>query len=447
MDEVKQKIDTSVVGQEVANEPIKRRISLSTIIIFVLLGIIGVLGFLLVSAKLQTPGRVVKNSPMPTAAKSRDEVLDSNTVLVPYIPHFKNLSINDLPNFVDVRAVYPYNGNKIIIGIDRIAEYNAQSHKMVRVSNPDAALNIYSGALVGNYLWVTGTRPTNNENDFPPKSEMNKIDIRTGKIVKTFFRDDPRRLVNLYVVEKEGKLWLYSNDGAFSFDPTSEKITPYSNEQLGNPGCKAHGIYKYKEQIKLAFLCDGDKASTYDDVTDTWKLESFDSTEWSSAINRRLNDFGLDEIPTYSLISNIVNNKYYLFSDKGIFTLKSNEMPNYLSSAVVTPTYDVGEGKSKVYVASNEKYALIIGQELCGPGACPLLSGLVVNLESGLVSNLLKDNKEYNSLTDTSKAALADAISESEIKEDGNNVSFYNPKTNKGIAFVNLVSKEFHLSN
>jgi hypothetical protein len=70
-----------------------------------------------------------------------------------------------------------------------------------------------------------------------------------------------------------------------------------------------------------------------------------------------------------------------------------------------------------------------------------------VNLESGLVSNLLKDNKEYNSLTDTSKAALADAISESEIKEEGNNVSFYNPKTNKGIAFVNLASKEFHLSN
>jgi hypothetical protein len=358
------------------------------------------------------------------SATPTNTLVNPNSALLNYIPNFDHLQLEDLPNFSDVRSVYSYNNNKIIIGVNQIAEYNPSTKEFVRVRNPQVLTSIYSGALVGDSIFLTSDRNPSLNYTEAPKMYMRKIDANSGEQIKTYFKDDPRALTNLYMVDSKGTLWLDSFDGVMKINPSDDTVTNYSEAQLGSAGCHAHGIYKIDDLIKVPFLCNGSNVSIYDEKTDAWKFQPFDDMEWVHAINKHLPDFGLGEVPTFFYFSNKVNNKYYLFSDKGIYTLQRNGVPKIYSSTVTDPELSFAPSQmSKIYVTKNEQYVLLLGDRSCSQADpnCGFVGNLV-GLQEGAITNLLENNAYVKSLSDQDHQRLLKDINASTVEESGQDI-------------------------
>src|SRR3972149_9654313 len=66
----------------------------------------------------------------------KSQLFSNKQALVSYIPNFDNLTFNDLPNFSDFRDIHDYNGHLLVIGLDRIVEYDKENNKFVRINDP-----------------------------------------------------------------------------------------------------------------------------------------------------------------------------------------------------------------------------------------------------------------------------------------------------------------------
>jgi hypothetical protein len=392
-------------------------------------------------SKNNEPSKPVNEKNIEIKSDKNIQVLDNSVVLLPSISNFDNLKIEDLPNFQDVRSVYSYKENIIITGVEQVVEYNLKTNEYVRLLRSDAIKTLVSGVVVGDHLYVTNDRPYAKLEDFPPQREMNKIDLKTGKVVKTYFRNDSRRLANLNAVEKDGIIWMYSWDGAIRFDPIKDEFKDYPGNRLGGL-CNAHGIYKKDNQIKLAFLCNGtEKASIYNEETDTWNIQDFDDTEWSNAINKGPKDFNLN-LPYFSLLSNKVNGKYYAFSDKGVYTIRKNETPKFYKNFQFG-LYD----NATLYITRDEKLAFIIGQSFCGPETqCPPPVVVMVDLANGSSRNLLEDNSTFQTMTLKEKQSFGSLLTSGiTVSETGAKIVVKTKKEEKPLLEIDTLTKTLKL--
>lgn len=375
-------------------------------------------------------------SPQYTQRKAAES---EKEVLVKEIPNFDNLKLNDLPIFSDVRSVYKYGENVIAVGYSKIAEFDSISKKFVRVNKNESFGSIDSGVLVGDYLYISGNRPDNNPNDFPPKRMIYKIDLRTGMLAKTLFADDPRRFANLALTEQGGEIWGSSWDGVLRINPQNDtviKIYDYNELGLKEPSCPFNIFVK--DNILTVFSnCYDTGFSRYNEVTDEWtykkETDTNDAREYPKMINRRFPDFGLD-LPAFSYISNKVNNKYYIFSDKGVYVLKRGQFPEFLTDAKVKGSYAVGEVgedvRPKIYVTKDERFIVLIGANICGLAVydtCSPLATELVNLKDHKIADLLRDNDEYNQLQVEERIKLMERIQKSKLEELENEIVLKNP--------------------
>lgn len=373
----------------------------SVLVIFLLVLVLGIIAFLFV-VKTDLINKFIQTSSQKTEQTNQVDKKEDDLALVPHIPNFDNLTFKDLPNLVDIRDIYDYQDNKIIVGFNHITEYDPKQKKIVRINNPKVLGSIHQGVLIDNYLYVSSDEyHQGNTTEVPAKYFMPKIDLDSGKIVKIYLKDDSRKFVNLDLLEDGGIIYASSWDGVFKFNPKDESFKYYAPGEVGVGENCIFGIHKVKNIIMADSGCANFIGeSTYDPKTDKWIYEDKKDLVYSRPTNRDIKTLGL---PTYLYISNLINEKYYLFADKGIYTLKKGEFPKFYKNIIAgikgyeTEPY----GNYKLYITRDEKYALLITPNNCGMDPYSICSPLIaeyINLEIGQIKDLLKDNSEYAQL-------------------------------------------------
>jgi len=392
---------------------------------------------------------VVENSPTPSIQNSMNQP-ESNEILIPYTPHFDKLEINNLSNFIDVRGVYPYKNNLIITGINQIVEYNPSKKTLIRVLDRTKLDSVYSTAIIGENLYIVSVPGLlNGKSWIDSWAAIYRLDLNTGKIIKKYFGDPTKdkRHINLYITSKDNFIWATSDDGVFRINTQDDSIKIYDKTQLTlAPSCITQILNKDGIVFGLVNCSDKLGKLTHDEASDSWSYSPLSSKDFASYINLRLSDYGLD-MPTYSYVSNQVNGKYYLFADNGVYTLAKNKFPKFYKKIIFPLGLVADKNSSIIYITKDEKYALLIGPQTCGPDSqCSPVIGVIIDLTTGELSDLFKNNSVYNVLSIENKSNLANEISRTILEENGTTIVLTDAKNKKDVITINLLTKEVVLN-
>lgn len=359
---------------------------------------------------------------IPTHETFRKMFSDENgedTFLIDHIPNFDTLALTDLPNFDDVRSVFDYRGNKLIVGYDKIVEYDIRNNTYVRVNKalPDEA--IYSGAKEGDFLYITtqGREYSGSDKDW---RRLLKIDLMSGKIVKTFFgkTTDPH-YTNLNALSFGNSIWVSSWDGIMKIDPADDSMVFYPASDIGLSQCLG-GLYTVdgllKVKLEVSMVCGReDHSAVYNPSSNSWTETYVPVHEYSSLINKNLTDFELP-LPRYFSVSNLLNGKYYLTADKGIYTLSKNQLPKMIKPIMTEPHF-------WSYIDSEEKKLLVLDysrEYLSGdPFLEDFLFAEIIDLTSGKITDLVKKHPYYHRKLTNEQIHKLEKFMGSELRSDG----------------------------
>lgn len=306
--------------------------------------------------------------------------------LVSEIPNFEALERVNIPNFSDVRHALPYRNNLIVMGINRVVEYDPETKNIVRINNQTLS-SIVSAAIISDNLYLAADAPNNKELPFPGKTQIYIVDLKSGKITGTLLDKDKKSYANLDIVAKDGVLWASSWDGFFKIDPSSGKVSLVNALAYGGT---SYNLFMEKDTI---VLFEGDTKYHYDETSQKLVKDETYKEGIAPLINKDAKDFGLD-IPNYFAMSELINSKYYLFSPSKISTLKKGEMPKFYMDTRLADNdyYDVFKAK----VSADESHALIIlpigGPMQAGVGLKYAMFANLINLKTGEVTDLLNNS-------------------------------------------------------
>lgn len=367
---------------------------------------------------------------------------DTSLALISYVPHFNKLTVEDLPRFADVRNVVDYKGHEIIVGNNALVEYDQTKGQFIRQNNPDVIPCIYSSAVIGNNAYIGCNTPDNET------STLYKVDLQTGKIIKQydFFKKSGLHLVNIVLLAEGNTLWISSWDGVIKMDALSEQTKFYSPTQIFSKSCKPTHIWMEEGRIKVAandINCEDNGKYTiavYNSQIDSWQKEQISFEKYASLINRTLSDFSL-AIPQFSAISQLVSEKYYLFSDEGVYTLQQGQFPKLLFSLPKNPQI---ASSYTAYVDENETQAIILGGVLGMMPQNPTIADLIfvniINLQTKEVTNLVGNRPEFAKPAGSVLQQKLDTISLAKLKKSSDGVDIVD-KDGQPFAHINLQKK------
>lgn len=304
-------------------------------------------------------------------------------LLVSEIPNFEALEGDNLPNFNDIRSVMPYGENLIVMGVNRVVEYDPKTESILRI-NSKILSSIVSAAIIGDNLYLAANAPNNDELPFPGKTQIYIVDLKSGIITGTFLDKDNKSYANLDVVAKDGFLWISSWDGIYKLDPLGGKMTLINILEYGG-----NGYHLFLENDKIV-LYQSDSRHFLDEANLNLVKDKSYNQSIASKINKNAKDFGLD-IPNYFAASDLINDKYYLFAPTKISTLKKGQMPELFMNIKLRDEYFYSVSRAKV--SEDENYALII-LPIGGPWQAHaslkhILYANLINLKTGEVTDLL----------------------------------------------------------
>ena len=78
-------------------------------------------------------GFLYKANQVPTDSDKAENYAQTKFLFTSY-PNFDELKIEDLPTFTDVRGVFDYKENMIVMGYKRLIELDTKTNKIVRTS-------------------------------------------------------------------------------------------------------------------------------------------------------------------------------------------------------------------------------------------------------------------------------------------------------------------------
>lgn len=221
------------------------------------------------------PVPVKKSGPKPTPTPTPvvSTILPINTknhsqILVSAVPHFADLKLSDLPNIYDIRGIFNYKKDLIIVSTSGIIEYNPKTNTIVRQNDPRVFNCINYGTVIANKLYVAC-------NQQPPSVSV--INLDTGKLEKTYTQGSAV-LASVSVTSSGDTLWVGATNEVIRVNTKNDIMETYSPGILGLPVCKDFYVYSYNKTVWTTCGYDAKSGiSIYDEVTNTWK--SFIPTE------------------------------------------------------------------------------------------------------------------------------------------------------------------------
>jgi hypothetical protein len=332
----------------------------------------------------------------------------SDLALIPYIPNFDSLTVEDLPNMTDTRGIYPYNSRYIVASVGKVIEYDDKSEMIVRVNNPSVLPCIFSTALIGDNLYVTCNDVNVDANGkWIGKATLSRINLTSGKITKRYFESDTKTRINFWVTSLGTDLWGSSWDGVFKMDTITDTVTEYSSQSLGFPNYRPSNIYVKDNALRVHFA-GGDNnpgsVEVYDANSDSWK-QLPDSYEAVHAVNEAPS-VGGKSFPYYVAVSPRFDDMYYVYARDAVYTLKRSGFPVKFKNLVGTIGSII---EPSVYVSADKQYSVIIGS-VDGMGGDTLASQLptyLIAMQTGVVYNLTgsytNDLGPTNTITQTAE--------------------------------------------
>jgi len=408
--------------------------------------------------------QIVNKSKVDTSARNKTTPL----ALINYVPNFETLSLNDLPNFVDYRQSYPYNNNLLIIGYNKIVEYDQNNKKIIRLNDTKVFNCINQSALIGTDLYVSCyiSQKFPNNSSFP-YSVLYKLDLINGRVVKTYFDEIPPlpspldairtennlhgRKVNMYLASQDSILWMSSWDGVVRMDTKTNQMKTYSIQNIfNNSRCFPSGIFNDQGNITVlagGFAdCDG-SISIYNSKDDRWEDITINYEEYSKKwkLYKDSNKLSVT-FPTFLSISPIINEMYYLLASDGVYSLVSREFPKKIIESPVSIQSDI-----KSYISEDKRFILFIGEVGRGPTfEVPLvqsvLDAYLIDLQKLTITNLMKAD-EFNTKTNEKIDNIISKIG-SAYKEEKNGVLYFkDSKNNQTLITINLLKAKLTIGD
>lgn len=352
-------------------------------------------------AALFSSGWIIVNlakQPLNSSSISNDQPkireIIGKQYLVKETPYFERLSLRYLPNFTDIQSVFNYNNHLIIVGFNRVVEYDPQENAILR--QDDGSIPGISGAaMIGENLYLSGDRL--QVTGYPQRKQIFKINLETGKIIGTLLENNPRDFVNLNILSKGGLLWAVSWDGFFKINPDNGLLTKIDQEPrlLG-----LNFIQNYRNQ----------------------------------------KDFGL-QLPTFFAISERINDRYYLFSDMGVYTLERGQFPKQFLKASLH--HSGGLGWTSSLITRDEKYAVLITGRGWGgdnpiPDSYTPITIDLMDLENKTINNLLEKNSKLTGLSNIKELFASQYIF---LKEGSNNIVILFGIGEKELGKIDLIAR------
>lgn len=319
--------------------------------------------------------------------------------LLGYVANFENLSLSDLPMIGDVRNVGEYNGNKIVIGYNKVIEYDPKTNLVVRLGT--GILNSqYSGTVLGNKLYtgVNGRMMGQQPNVTWGSSTIYITNLATGITEKSLLTDKifSYKLGNLRLITLGKYIYGGSSDGVIRIDPEdySYKLFTPNDLKIENPGT----IYLRNNTV---YFTDWNfsKEAKLDLETQTWSVDPKDIPSMGSIINTGPEVWNVPQLDSFEAISQMVGDQYYLFSTQAIYTLSRNEFPKLLTNLKFSSGQNnFNKLSDKAYVTSDKRMALLF-RVVGSQGQDLLLHVFKVDLGTGSVVELKTNEKELSDPT------------------------------------------------
>jgi len=390
--------DISQVAQAVPDEPVNKPTNRKSyqFLVYLVIFLFGtVFGFFLndriIKSNVTEERNIQEKSSMITGASSAPQtgVDESKLALISHLPNFDSLTVRDLPNMIDTRGVYEYNGRYIVASVDRLVEYDSKSEMIVRTNNPTVLPCIFSTAIIGDNLYVTCNKVVLDVNgNTTGKSTLVRLNLTSGSITNRYFETDAKPRINFWVTSLGTDLWGSSWDGVFKMDTTTQKVVEYSSQSIGYPNCRPGRIYIKNNAVRVQITngsdCPGGVAE-YDTNTNTWK-QLPDSNEAVQAVNEVPKVEG-KTLPLYVAVSPRIDDLYYLFANDAVYTVSRMGFP--IKFKKLNSTID-SVAEPVVYISPDKQYSLIIGL-VDGMGGNTLAQTLpiyLITMQTGAVYNL-----------------------------------------------------------
>ncbi|HBQ51280.1 hypothetical protein A3B42_02945 [Candidatus Daviesbacteria bacterium RIFCSPLOWO2_01_FULL_38_10] len=431
----------------------------SVYFILIILAIIGV-GILTFSPQLKEKlkiGTDVKNEIIPN-------------ILINYVPNFDKLSLNDLPHFIDYRQIHKYNNHLLIVGYNKIVEYDPDSQKIIRQNNTNVLDCINDSALVGTSLYIS----CYERQDLPQNSSLTysvlyKIDLPNSSIVKTYFSEIPPlpnpfdirkdlennphvydgRKINLSLASQGFILWMSSWDGVMQMDITTDYIKTYAKQDIYKNQCFPEAIFNDNDTITLTAsigaYCKGN-ISIFNNKNKQWEEIPVDQDKYIkehglySVINKPIVKF-----PTFISISPKVNEKYYLLASDGVYSLASGEFPVKVFDGKISDELSLrsySDVNMQSYLSQDKRYIIFMRAVGRGPSLkVPLISSILdvylVDLQKLALTNLM-EAKEFNTQTTSKIEEIRDKMINSYTEEKNGILFFKDHSNNKTLVSIDL---------
>lgn len=351
----------------------------------------------------------------------------NNQALVSYIPNFDSLTLDDLPNLTDFRDMYDYNNRLLVIGLNRIIEYDKESSKFTRVNDPRVLDCVYDSTKIGNFLFVSCNSqfPENKSLQDAATviaSKIFKIDLSTGEIVKQYFGNEllidssmntnsdsafktKGARSNLTLGSKNNILYMSSWDGIEKMDTETEEITLYSGPGEIRPGNELSGT-------------------------------GLGLPEWFNK--------SPVETPEFRFISPLRNNKYYILASDGLYTLIEGQFPQRVIDTKIEATE-----LSKSAFSRDGQYLVFLGSNIKRNQGQILSYGVDAYLIDINKQSLVNLSKEIKRVSNANTESLSDEIS-GQIKggyfEEKDGVMFLKDVNKNNLLSIELASQTLEIT-
>jgi hypothetical protein len=405
-----QKDDNFVQLRFPINFQYKNKFTLIAILIFIAFGAFMLSVFLSPYFTKIVNRSVTQNKPTPLEKNVNESQsvnpLIGQQVFTDNVPNFSNLKIDDLPSFIDLRAAYQYGNQLILVGYGRIVFYDPQTNSFLKQNQ--LLRCTFTAALFGNNLYVgcNGEMISQNKEVTFEPSTIYKIDLTSGKIMNIYFgpSQNDHKLVNIKLAKNGNYIWGSSDDENFRFDPESETFNFYSTRDSNFP------------QIDTNF----------------------------PQIDNKVKDQGSLSVPKFCGITNLINGKYYLISNVGVYTLASNEFPKFFKN--IKAIYPCLQG-NRFYINKEESYILQIGwyggEVTTDADFMPIV---LIDLNRGEAVNLMSLNMNINSyhkLNNDQNIKLADSFFDKLVFDETNaGIIIKNSATGEVLMTITYLTKE-----